>query len=70
MADRLRNGDINVEDKFVLEVGAGTGLSGLVASRKRAKFVLITDYNDDSLIKNLRNNIKLNIDDSNNNNIV
>lgn len=70
MADRLRNGDINVEDKFVLELGAGTGLSGLVASRKRAKFVLITDYNDDSLIKNLRNNIKLNMVDSNNNNIV
>ncbi|EIM21803.1 hypothetical protein E3Q22_03316 [Wallemia mellicola] len=59
LADRLLNGAINVNDKVVLEVGAGTGLTGLVAGLS-ARQVLITDYDDEELIGNIRRNVKQN----------
>ena len=44
--------------KDVLELGAGAGLPGLVSAILGAKKVLITDYPDDDLIKNLWYNIQ------------
>ncbi|TIB12907.1 hypothetical protein E3P92_02461 [Wallemia ichthyophaga] len=59
-ADRLLNGEISIDNKVVLEVGAGTGLSGIVAGciHRPASFVLVTDYDDPNLISNLRKNVQ------------
>ncbi|TIA89239.1 hypothetical protein E3P99_02151 [Wallemia hederae] len=59
-ADRILSGEIDVKDKVVLEVGAGTGLSGIVAGccSRPASSVLITDYDDVELITNLRKNVR------------
>ncbi|KAL0232920.1 hypothetical protein GEMRC1_011667 [Eukaryota sp. GEM-RC1] len=46
------------QNKYVLELGAGVGLCGIVASRF-AKKVILTDYID-SVIDNLQYNIDLN----------
>lgn len=44
----------------MLEVGAGTGLSGIVAAciDRPASFVLVTDYDDPNLVSNLRKNVQ------------
>jgi len=52
--------DVNPQlyrDRFVLELGAGGGLPGIVAAKNGAKKVLLTDYPDASLIENLQFNV-------------
>ncbi|MCJ1420175.1 nicotinamide n-methyltransferase [Xylographa parallela] len=46
-----------VEDKDVLELGAGAGLPGIVCGIMGARKVMITDYPDGDLIENLKFNI-------------
>jgi nicotinamide N-methyltransferase len=46
-----------VNNKTVLELGAGAGLPSLVCALNGAARVVITDYPDADLIENLRYNI-------------
>jgi predicted nicotinamide N-methyase len=46
-----------IENKRVLELGAGAGLPSLVCSKIGASFVVVTDYPDPDLVDNLRYNI-------------
>jgi nicotinamide N-methyltransferase len=57
LADRLDAGEIYVKDKRVLELGAGAGLPGLVAALNGASHSLITDYEDEDLIRVIDLNI-------------
>ncbi|KAL4076593.1 putative methyltransferase-domain-containing protein [Scleroderma yunnanense] len=50
-----------VQDKFVLELGAGGGLPGIVSAQIGAAKVVLTDYPDNELLENLRFNIDHNI---------
>ncbi|KAJ6581385.1 putative methyltransferase-domain-containing protein [Mycena capillaripes] len=50
-------------DRFVLELGAGGGLPGLVAAKNGAKHVLLTDYPDAELVANLEYNVGENLPD-------
>ena len=52
------NADILIKDKTVLELGAGAGLPSLVCAFNGARSVVITDYPDPDLIKNLEHNIE------------
>ncbi|KAJ7890664.1 nicotinamide N-methyltransferase [Mycena olivaceomarginata] len=47
-------------DGYVLELGAGGGLPGLVAAKNGAKHVLLTDYPDPELVANLAHNVSEN----------
>lgn len=49
-----------VNDKTVLELGAGAGLPSLICALHNAKQVLVTDYPDADLIANLEHNINAN----------
>ncbi|KAG9312659.1 putative methyltransferase-domain-containing protein [Chiua virens] len=49
-----------VRDKFVLELGAGGGLPGIVAAQNSATKVVLTDYPDTALVENLAYNVKQN----------
>ena len=46
-----------VEDKDVLELGAGAGLPSLVCAARGARHVVVTDYPDPDLTENLQYNI-------------
>ncbi|KLO18922.1 nicotinamide N-methyltransferase [Schizopora paradoxa] len=48
-------------DKNVLELGAGGGLPGIVASLNGARRVVLTDYPDKPLLDNLSHNIEKNV---------
>lgn len=50
---------VNFEDKVVLELGAGCGIGGLIASKHKAKRVYLTD-NDPGCIEVMKNNYELN----------
>ncbi|KAK5745704.1 Protein N-terminal and lysine N-methyltransferase efm7 [Elasticomyces elasticus] len=57
-ADYLEtNSTTLVENKRVLELGAGAGLPSLIAVLKGASCVIVTDYPDANLVENLRKNI-------------
>jgi predicted nicotinamide N-methyase len=45
----------------VLEVGAGAGLPGILAVLKGAEFVVLSDYESQSLLENLKRNVLENI---------
>ncbi|KAM3418238.1 hypothetical protein BST61_g4239 [Cercospora zeina] len=47
-----------VKDKRVLELGAGVGLSGIVACLAGASDTVISDYPADVLLENIRRNVK------------
>ena len=46
-----------IHSKSVLELGAGAGIPGMVASILGAKFVVITDYPDADLVENIQWNV-------------
>ncbi|KAF2122961.1 putative methyltransferase-domain-containing protein [Lophiotrema nucula] len=46
-----------IEDKSILELGAGAGLPSLICSVAGARKVVVTDYPDADLVENLRYNI-------------
>ena len=49
-----------MENKTVLELGAGAGLPSLICACRGASKVVVTDYPDADLIANLQHNIDLN----------
>lgn len=53
-----------MENRTVLELGAGAGLPSLTAALHKARQVVVTDYPDAELIENLRHNISANISPS------
>lgn len=69
MAKQIENNIINVKGKRVLELGAGAGLPSLVSCLNNAKEVVVSDYPDDIIIKNLEFNRKKNIPESHINNL-
>ena len=50
-----------VQDKTVVELGAGTGICGILAHKLGANHVMITDGDSDTL-RNIRANIDLNVE--------
>jgi len=61
MAKQIENNIINVKGKKVLELGAGAGLPSLISCLNNAKEVVVSDYPDDIIVKNLEFNKKKNI---------
>ncbi|KAK4508260.1 hypothetical protein PRZ48_001998 [Zasmidium cellare] len=53
-----------VEGERVLELGAGVGLDGIVATLAGAQEVFITDYPSEVLLENIRRNVKKAIPDN------
>lgn len=54
--------DWSVKGERVLEVGAGTGLAGIIAAYAGAKEVVISDYPATEVLANIQNNVSNNID--------
>lgn len=50
--------EADVRQKTVLELGAGTGIPGLISAKHGASSVLITDYPDEGILAALNENIK------------
>jgi predicted nicotinamide N-methyase len=50
---------VNFEDKVVLEIGAGCGIGGLIASKLKAKKVYLTD-NDPGCLEVMKHNYEVN----------
>jgi predicted nicotinamide N-methyase len=55
----IKNNKLDLENKVVVEIGAGTGVCGLVASTYNAKSVFITDK-DPGVLEVIQKNIHLN----------
>lgn len=51
----------DVLSETVLELGAGTGLAGMVAAKAGAKEVIITDYPAEEVLANLKANVERNL---------
>ncbi|PWN53314.1 hypothetical protein IE53DRAFT_408769 [Violaceomyces palustris] len=56
---RPREKFADVRGKYIVELGAGTGLPGLVASVMGARKTILTDYPDPLVIANLNSNLNL-----------
>lgn len=54
--------DWSVKDERVLELGAGTGLAGIISAYMGAREVVISDYPAKEVLANIRNNVSTNID--------
>ncbi|KAL8283390.1 hypothetical protein RQP46_005800 [Phenoliferia psychrophenolica] len=59
LADRIALGEVDVKGKIVLEMGAGTGIPAFMSAREGAAKVVVSDYDDPSLVLNLQRNIPL-----------
>lgn len=53
----ISQNDALVNDKIILELGAGSALPSLVCLKLNAKTVVITDYPGESVIENIRLNV-------------
>jgi hypothetical protein len=53
--------ELGVRGEDVLEVGAGTGLSGIVSCLRGAKRVVVSDYPAPEVLRNIKANIERNI---------
>ncbi|KAH9933819.1 uncharacterized protein B0H18DRAFT_1207967 [Fomitopsis serialis] len=62
LAERIERGLIPLEGKTVVELGAGCALPSLLASTlaKPPALVVITDYPDDTILGNLKQNVRRN----------
>ncbi|WFD32983.1 nicotinamide N-methyltransferase [Malassezia sp. CBS 17886] len=58
LADLVYAGIVPCMGRTVLELGAGTGLPALTAAYCGAKKVLATDYDDDAILRALRDNMR------------
>jgi hypothetical protein len=64
-ADHTNLGDgvsWSVKEERVLELGAGTGLAGIIAAKAGAREVVLTDYPAPEVLANLRVNVKRNLE--------
>ena len=59
---RVEQVDWSVKGERVLEVGAGTGLAGIIAAYAGAKEVVISDYPATEVLANIQNNVTRNVD--------
>jgi len=57
MADMIADGRIDVTDHTVLELGAGTGLPGILSALRGAQQVVLSDYDDPKLLGFIRSNV-------------
>ncbi|GAA6061385.1 hypothetical protein JCM10212_000645 [Sporobolomyces blumeae] len=53
LADKVANDEIDVEGRTVVELGCGVGLAGIVAACKDAEQVVLSDYDDPSMLADL-----------------
>ncbi|CZS93396.1 related to NNT1 Putative nicotinamide N-methyltransferase, has a role in rDNA silencing and in lifespan determination [Rhynchosporium graminicola] len=60
-AGRIEKEEWSVKGKRVLELGAGTGLAGLMAGLQGAEQVIISDYPAPEVLKNIEANVERNI---------
>lgn len=58
LSGQFLNGLEPIKDLSVVELGAGAGLTSLVAGRMGASLSVVTDYPDPELVENLRWNIQ------------
>lgn len=66
LAEFIEEGDVqgrdwSVDGERVLELGAGTGLAGIVAGLKGAREVVISDYPAPEVLGNIRENVRRNV---------
>jgi nicotinamide N-methyltransferase len=61
LANALAQGHINVHGKRVIELGAGTGLPGIVAALSNTQRTVITDYDAPHIVTRLRENVWANL---------
>ncbi|KAI6111818.1 putative methyltransferase-domain-containing protein [Pisolithus croceorrhizus] len=61
VAEYLESNRDSVRGRFVLELGAGGGLPGIVSAQIGAEMVVLTDYPDRELIDNLTYNVDHNV---------
>ncbi|XXQ37638.1 FAM86 N-terminal domain-containing protein [Plasmodiophora brassicae] len=59
LARLIDEATVPVGGRVVLELGSGTGLAGIVASKRNARRIVMTDYHD-GVIANIRHNLSLN----------
>ena len=52
----IDDGTVNVEDKIVLELGSGTGVTGLLCAKAGAKMTILTDYHP-AVLENAKENV-------------
>jgi EEF1A N-terminal glycine/lysine methyltransferase len=60
-ADLISSAQFPVAGESVLELGAGTGLPGIVAALEGADLVVLSDYESSKLLANLQRNVAENI---------
>lgn len=60
-ADFIVCGRFQVKGQSVLELGAGAGLPGIVATLEGAEMVVLSDYESPTILANLQRNVLENI---------